>query len=429
MGVNAVDLSIFEFPPPAGAPFVGRSFRDSGLRWSGSLRSIVLDPGNSFENLGESLGSSLGIIGNEYGGFRGQGHDGILELEFCGPRAMHPGGEHHEGSSNDRHDDHGEELLPDTVGGFAVEFLDLEYNLFVPVMVLNGPAPEVEVDDFLFGKFGFIEEIGEKHRDGSIGADQPDHSQLNTHDSFPLPGGKPLDVFVGRGNRNVVLLPTAAHKCLDGWERGLGRAAEQKVALFVVFPQVRNELVARISSIEEQHGPGRDGWQERPSLLALGPMDTDHTPGHGKAPEHIVGCCNQALGIVPPAFMLEATMRIELLSDLIRCRKVIFGTIKGDHRHPMPKMGGVARLEAIGQLDGLLQNVLEDGPGNLLAGSRESATVYVPGVRPESAASGSFEELARLDIHSLALPGRYQGENEGNEFGKGKFPGASEVLG
>jgi hypothetical protein len=127
--------------------------------------------------------------------------------------------------------------------------------------------------------------------------------------------------------------------------------------------------------------------------------------------------------------MLEATMRIELLSDLIRCRKVIFGTIKGDHRHPMPKMGGVARLEAIGQLDGLLQNVLEDGPGNLLAGSRESATVYVPGVRPESAASGSFEELARLDIHSLALPGRYQGENEGNEFGKGKFPGASEVLG
>jgi hypothetical protein len=319
--------------------------------------------------------------------------------------------------------------LTDTVGGFAMEFLDLEHNLFVPVMVLNGPAPEVEVDDFLFGEFGFIEEIGEKHRDGSIGADQPDHSQLNTHGSFPLPGGKPLDVFVGRGNRNVVLSPTAAHKCLDGGERGLGRAAEQKVAPLVVLSQIRNELVARISSIKEQHGPGRDGWQERLSLLALGSMDGDHTPGYGKAPEHIIGRGNQALGIVPPALILEATMRIELLSDLLGCRKVVFGAVKGDHRHPMPKMGGVARVEAIGQFDGLLQNVLEDGPGNLLAGSRESAAVYVPGVGPESAASGSFEELARLDIHSLALPGRHHGENEGNEFGKGKFPGAGKVPG
>jgi hypothetical protein len=296
-------------------------------------------------------------------------------------------------------------------------------------MVLNGPAPEVEVDDFLFGKIGFIEEIGEKHRDGSIGADQPDHSQLNTVEPFPLPDAKPLDVFVGRANRDIVLLPTAAHKCFDGGERGLGRAAEQKVAPLVVLSQIRNELVARISSIKEQHGPGRDGWQERLSLLAFGPMDGDHTPGHGKAPEHIIGRGNQALGIVPPAFILEATMRIELLSDLIRCRKVIFGTIKGDHRHPMPKMGGVARVEAIGQLDGLFQNILEDGPGNLLASSRESAAAHLLGIGPESAASGSFEELARLDIHSLALPGRYQGENEGNEFGKGKFPGASEVLG
>jgi hypothetical protein len=39
------------------------------------------------------LGSYLGIIGNEYGGFGGQGHDGILELVFCGLRAMHLGGE------------------------------------------------------------------------------------------------------------------------------------------------------------------------------------------------------------------------------------------------------------------------------------------------------------------------------------------------
>jgi hypothetical protein len=123
-------------------------------------------------------------------------------------------------------------------------------------------------------------------------------------------------------------------------------------------------------------------------------MDTDHTPGDGKAPEHIVGGCNQALGKVPPAFMLETTMRIELFSDLLGCRKVVLGTIEGDNRDPMPKIGGVARLEAVGQLDGLLQNILEDSPGNLLASSRESASVCLLDIRPESATPGSFEELA-----------------------------------
>jgi hypothetical protein len=82
---NAVELSFLKLFPPADAPFVGGSFRESGLCRPGGFGPVVFDARDGVEDLGEDLNGPLGIIRNEYGGFGCQGHDGILELEFSGP--------------------------------------------------------------------------------------------------------------------------------------------------------------------------------------------------------------------------------------------------------------------------------------------------------------------------------------------------------
>jgi hypothetical protein len=341
---------------------------------------------------------------------------------------MHSGGDHHKGSGNDAHDDHGEKLLADVVGGFAMEFLDLEHNLLVPVVVFNSPAPEVEFDDLLFGKSSLVEQIGEQHRGLSVGADQSDDSQLHTPGFFPLPAVEPLKVLVGRGDPKIVLLPATADKGLDSRKSGRRRTPEQKVAL-VVISEVANELVAWVAAIEEQHRSGRNRWQEILCLLTLRAMDIDHTPGHGKAPEHIVGRGNQTLGVVTFAFVVKATLRVELVSDLFCRRKIVLGTVEGNDRHRMPKIGGITGKKTVGQINGSSQDVTEDGPGNLLASTREPAAMHALSIGPESTAPGSLEKLSCLDVHTLALPTGGKRENEGNELGKGKLPIAGKILG
>ncbi len=95
----------------------------------------------------------------------------------------------------------------------------------------------------------------------------------------------------------------------------------------------------------------------------------------------------------------------------------------------MPGVGGVAGKEAIGQLHGFVQDVSKDGPGDLLSGFSETASVDLLSIYPQSAAPGISEEIPGLDVHSLALPACHNGENEGDELWEGKFAVASKVFG
>jgi len=230
-----------------------------------------------------------------------------------------PGSDHDESPRDDGHDGYGKDLLADTVWGFAMKFLDLENDLLVSVMFLNPPSPEIEIDDVLPGKAALVQEIGEKYRDLSIGTDQSDHPQLNTLGFFPLPWAESLKELVGGGDHDVVFLSTVADKGFHGGECRFGRTTKQEISL-VVLSQEADEIIARISAIEKQHGPGRDEGQEGLGLLSFRSMNTDHTPGQSKTPEHIVGRCNQTLRIMPFAFMLEATLRVEFFSNLF-CRR------------------------------------------------------------------------------------------------------------
>jgi hypothetical protein len=58
---------------------------------------------------------------------------------------------------------------------------------------------------------------------------------------------------------------------------------------------------------------------------------------------------------VPFAFVLETTLRVELLSVFLGCRQIILGAIDGNDRHSMPKIGGVTRPKLVGQLHRIFQ--------------------------------------------------------------------------
>lgn len=341
---------------------------------------------------------------------------------------MHSISKHHEATGNHGHNDYGEELLADAVGTFAMKFLDLEDNLFASIVVFNGPAPEIELDNLLCRKAGIVEQVGKKHRDRSIRADQLDNPQLDDFSLLSLSGAESLEVLVGRVDQNKPFLPAAGNEGLNSRKGGLRRTAEQEVP-FVVLSEVGNELIAGVSAIKEQHRSGRNGGQKGLGFLPLRSMDTDHTPRYRKASEHIIGRCHQALGIVTFPFILQTAFGIKFCPDLFCCRKVVLGPIEGENRHSMPNKGGIAGPEAVGQINGFSQDLTEDSPWNLLTSMCEAAAVDGLGIEPKSAAPCSLEELTRFNIYPFAFPAGTQGENERDQLWEGKLAVAGKIGG
>jgi len=83
------------------------------------------------------------------------------------------------------------------VGGFTIKSLDLEHNLFAPVVVFDCPTPEIKLDDLFSAENALVEQIGEKHRDRSIRAYELDDPELNALGPFPLLAAEPLEVVAG----------------------------------------------------------------------------------------------------------------------------------------------------------------------------------------------------------------------------------------
>ena len=221
-------------------------------------------------------------------------------------------------------------------------------------------------------------------------------------------------------DQNKPFLPAAGNEGLDGRKGGLCRTAEQEVP-FVVLSEVGNEFIAGVSAIKEQHRSGGNGGQKRLGFLPLRSMDTDHTPGYRKASEHIIGCCDQALGIVTFPFILEAALGIKLGSDRFCCRKVVLGPIEGENRHPMPQKRRIARPEAVGQINRFSQDITEDSPWDFFTSMGETAAVHGISIEPKSAAPCSFEELTRFNVYPSAFPTGAQGENEGDQLWEGQL--------
>ncbi len=127
--------------------------------------------------------------------------------------------------------------------------------------------------------------------------------------------------------------------------------------------------------------------------------------------------------------MLETAFGIKLSSHLLCCRKLILRAIESYDRHRVPQIRRIARREAIGELDGSLQDLSEKGPTNLCSSLGQAASMDLIGFGPQTASPGGLEEFTRFDVHSLALSAPQKREDKHNELGKGKLTSAGKIVG
>jgi hypothetical protein len=159
--------------------------------------------------------------------------------------------------------------------------------------------------------------------------------------------------------------------------------------------EMRDELIARIASVEKKYASSRNMWNQLFGLLPLGGIGSDNTSGNGKASEDIVDSGNHTLRIMPFATVpeLESTVRIEFFAVVFCSRKDIPGTVHGIDRPTVPQKLIVLRPVFIGQANGIVEYVTKDPPIDLTAGLAEGAVVNRFGIGPEPTAFSISEKL------------------------------------
>ena len=374
----------------------------------------------------KNAGGLFRVISGQYSSFRSEGHDGVFELRLswiAGKRLR----EYHEGSRNDRHDHDGHELLPDTIAGFAMEFLDIQDDLFISVMGFDFPPFEIEGNELLCRKLFLVIEVSEEDGNGSIRTDQLDDSELNSFELLSLFLRGFLEKVAARVNADLVFLLFTLDEGLYGGERRLSRAAKYKVP--PLLEEIADQLVAGVASVKEQHTYQGNELEEVLYFIALGRIHRDDGSGDGQASEDIVGGGDEALGIVAFSCVLEAALGIKLLPNLGRGRKIVPGPVHGEDRHVVPAKFRVFRPVVIGQLDGIIEYVSENVPVHFLARPGHRAVVDGFSFRPKAGSSGSAEEFTRFHINPLALSTGDHGEYEGDKLRKRKFSLSGKILG
>jgi hypothetical protein len=142
-------------------------------------------------------------------------------------------------------------------------------------------------------------------------------------------------VIARRGEEDEILVFALSDECLNSGKRGLGRAAEKKVAP-VVFSQILDEGITGKPPVIELYAIGRNMRQKALSLIALGVMDAADNSGYGQLPEDIVDGHDKALGVVAFAVVIQAAFRIEFGANLLGCGKSKLGAVDGIYGHLMP---------------------------------------------------------------------------------------------
>ena len=227
--------------------------------------------------------------------------------------------------------------------------------------------------------------------------------------------------------QNVALMSATANEFLDGRKRGFGRAAKDEVTI-VMISQGAYQVVARIAAIKEQDCPRTDRCHQAEGLFTLGAVNADHCSGHRNAPKHVIGRCDQTLGIVPLAFMVETALRVELQAVLRCCGQVVLGAIDTYDGHTMPKVRWISRPKPVGQIHGVIEDVAKHNPWKLLARPAEGAAVNCLGIGPESAAACIFEKLTGFDINPFVLAAGTKGQDKGDQLLKGELAQAREIF-
>ena len=95
----------------------------------------------------------------------------------------------------------------------------------------------------------------------------------------------------------------------------------------------------------------------------------------------------------------------------------------------MPGKFRIQRIQLVGQLYSIIEYVLNDLPGDFVAGLGERALVDGVGSRPKATSLGSSKEFTRFYFHSLSLSTGNNGEEKGDKLGERQFSVSGKMLG
>jgi len=158
---------------------------------------------------------------------------------------------------------------------------------------------------------------------------------------------------------------TARHERLDSGKSALRWASKEEVSS-VQFPQIGDELIARITSVKEKDVSGRDQRQQALSFFPLRAMYAHDTSGHGQTPEDVVGSGEQALRNVPlPSFPKPLLGSNSARTSSVAGRVYLEPSkhrrtsCASDRKNRRPKM--------VGQIDRSAKKVAKNGPADLLS--------------------------------------------------------------
>ncbi len=283
-----------------------------------------------------------------------------------------------------------------------MEFFDLQDNLLVTVVGFDFPASEIEGSKFVGREDRFIIEIGQEDGDGSIGTDQFDHPEFDGIEVFSLFLWNPPQETVAGVNTDFVFLFSALYESLYSRECGLSRTAEYKIAS-ESSDEIVDHLVARVTTVKQEHRAGRCIFQKWLHLIALGRIHWDHCSCYRQPPEDIVHGGDKALGIVSFPGVLEAALGIKLLPDLLGGWKIVLGPVYAVDRHTVPDKFRVLGPPFVSQAYSIIEYMSEDTPVDLAPRLGDRAAVDGFSFRPKATSPGSSEEFTRLHVHPLCL--------------------------
>lgn len=95
----------------------------------------------------------------------------------------------------------------------------------------------------------------------------------------------------------------------------------------------------------------------------------------------------------------------------------------------MPKKGRVPGPEFVSQVHGIIQDIPEDSPWQLLSRPTERAAMNSFRFRPESTAASISEELTGFDVHPFAFAAGAKGEDKSDQLLARELACAGEILG
>ena len=431
--ISAPSLSrLFQLPLPVGLPFIGRLFVNAGARRSLRLGLVVFDLANGVQQFLQDDQGLFGMCGSQQGGVAREAHEGVLELRPDSTlRGFDRLGGHGKGGERARDhtpDQDGEEFLPDAVGGVAMKLLDMLEGFLVSVVGFDCPATPVQGDNRGAGKAAGVDQVGQQHRDGTIGSFQANGADAHRGKGATLGGGERALERIRGGEPEAGFGPPTARKGLDG-RKGGGRGTTHEIEARVLM-EVMKEAVAGETAVKEtQAVRGQPGEQLLRLFTLITVLECTDGASDRQAAEDIVGRRDQALRVMASAGILQAALGIESLPDGLGRRQAVFGPIEGEDRQAVPQILLSRRKHLVRQGDGLVEQCFKGFPGNLGACLAQGASMWALPLWPQATPTGHGEELTEFRIDAFVPATGDQRQEYHDQPYQRELAAAGEVLG